>query len=168
MARITDTGTMEKWISEIDKLGSKSIEIGIFGSDAGEEILLRATSNEFGANIKVTEGTRAFFSSMGMPLSAKTRTIRIPERSFIRGYFRNEEKRIQKVAHKLIGQVVMQEITADEYFDAMGQEMVSGVQKYLTDLKSPPNHPLTIAMKRSSNPLIDTGQMRNSITYRVV
>jgi hypothetical protein len=32
---------------------------------------------------------------------------------------------------------------------------------------APPNSPYTIARKGSSKPLIDTGQLRNSITYQV-
>lgn len=32
---------------------------------------------------------------------------------------------------------------------------------------SPPNSPVTIARKKSSHPLIDTGAMRQSVTYKV-
>lgn len=42
------------------------------------------------------------------------------------------------------------------------------IQQSITDLKDPPNAPRTIAMKGSSNPLIDSGQYRKSITYAVV
>lgn len=169
MSRVEYNNQMGEWIREIEKLTEKTIEIGIFGSESGEEILMRATANEFGANITVTDKMRGYFSNeLGVTLSPKTKYIRIPERSFIRGYFTNERKRIQKISEQLITQVISLQITADDYFDLMGQEMVSGVQRYLTELKDPPNSPLTIELKGSSNPLIDTGQMRNSITYRVV
>ena len=39
---------------------------------------------------------------------------------------------------------------------------------YLTDLKTPPLAESTIRRKGSSNPLIDTGQLRSSITWQVV
>ena len=42
------------------------------------------------------------------------------------------------------------------------------VQKFMTDLKTPPNSPLTIALKGSSNPLIDTGELRASVDYKLV
>ena len=37
----------------------------------------------------------------------------------------------------------------------------------ITDLSSPPNAPYTIKKKGSSNPLIDTGLMRNSVSYEI-
>lgn len=46
----------------------------------------------------------------------------------------------------------------------MGQ---GDVQAEITALTSPPNSPVTIALKGSSKPLIDTGEMRGSVTYKV-
>lgn len=43
----------------------------------------------------------------------------------------------------------------------------AAVQQEITDLKSPPNLPATIRRKGSSNPLIDTGEMRGSVTFVV-
>jgi|TARA_A200000113_G_scaffold221882_1_gene234518 hypothetical protein len=41
---------------------------------------------------------------------------------------------------------------------------VGEVQRYITQLKEPPNAISTIEAKGSSNPLIDSGQMRQSVT----
>lgn len=41
------------------------------------------------------------------------------------------------------------------------------VQMYITELRTPPNAPSTIAAKGSDNPLIDTGAMRRSVTYQI-
>lgn len=41
------------------------------------------------------------------------------------------------------------------------------VQKYMTELRTPPNAPSTIKAKGSSNPLIDSGALRASVTYRI-
>ena len=47
-------------------------------------------------------------------------------------------------------------------------EMVRGdIVKSITILRNPPNMPSTIKAKGSSNPLIDTGLMRRSVTYKV-
>ena len=167
MSRVQETNNMDKWLQNMEKLENATIEVGIFGDDAGDEIVLRATVNEFGANIAVTDDMRDYLAATGLPLSPKTKYIRIPERSFIRGYFDNEEREIYRTAMNLIHKVVQMEITAEECLDLLGQTMVSGIQRFLTQVKSPPNHPYTIAMKKSSNPLIDTSQMRNSITYRI-
>lgn len=44
---------------------------------------------------------------------------------------------------------------------------VRGVQKQIDETLSPPNSPRTIARKGSSHPLIDTGNMRQSIAYKL-
>lgn len=41
------------------------------------------------------------------------------------------------------------------------------VQQYMTDLKDPPNSAVTIERKGSSNPLIDTGALRASVTWKI-
>lgn len=46
--------------------------------------------------------------------------------------------------------------------------LVDGIKEYITELSTPPNAPSTIEKKGSSNPLIDTGRMRNSIDFREI
>ena len=41
-------------------------------------------------------------------------------------------------------------------------------RQQITDLRDPPNSERTIQRKGSSNPLIDTGQLRQSVTWEVV
>lgn len=55
----------------------------------------------------------------------------------------------------------------DMVLERVGIVAVGNVQQYMTDLKTPPNAPSTIAKKGSSNPLIDSGAMRASVTYSV-
>ena len=57
-------------------------------------------------------------------------------------------------------------LTPDEAMDRLGARAVGVVQSYITKLRNPPNSPSTIARKGSSNPLIDTGLMRQSVTYQ--
>ena len=51
--------------------------------------------------------------------------------------------------------------------EAAAATAVGNVQQYMTDLKTPPNAPSTIAKKGSSNPLIDSGMLRGSVTHSV-
>lgn len=55
----------------------------------------------------------------------------------------------------------------DNALEIIGQIAVGKVQQYMTDLQSPANAPSTIAKKGSSNPLIDTGALRQSVTYSI-
>ena len=41
------------------------------------------------------------------------------------------------------------------------------IQGEITSLSSPPNSPVTIALKGSGNPLIDTGAMRQAVTWQI-
>ncbi len=50
---------------------------------------------------------------------------------------------------------------------SVGVEAEGAIKQYITDLDSPPNKPSTIRRKGSSNPLIDTGNMRASVTSKV-
>lgn len=68
-------------------------------------------------------------------------------------------------------------LIADAYHNGMSLEKALGragifmqgkIQDEITDLETPPNAPSTIAIKGSSNPLIDTGLMRRSVSFQVV
>ena len=56
----------------------------------------------------------------------------------------------------------------DQLLDAAGSVAAGIVKQQITDLRSPPNAQSTIERKGSSNPLIDTGLMRQTVTYKVV
>ena len=55
----------------------------------------------------------------------------------------------------------------DQVLEQVGAFAAGAVQQYMTDLQQPPNSAYTIAQKGSSNPLIDTGALRASVTYKV-
>lgn len=96
------------------------------------------------------------------------RSVVIPERSYIRSGFDDRLPKIEKEALKLLKKVLLMEITPRMYFDLLGDYIVGQIKDYMTKLSSPPNSSITANRKGSSNPLIDTGRLRQSITYRVV
>lgn len=53
----------------------------------------------------------------------------------------------------------------DAALELIGQIAVGKTQQYITELRDPPNAPSTVQRKKSSNPLIDTGAMRQAVTY---
>jgi len=55
----------------------------------------------------------------------------------------------------------------EQALEIVGVVAVAKVQQYMIDLKSPANAPQTIARKGSSNPLIDTGSLKSSVTHKV-
>ena len=92
----------------------------------------------------------------------------IPERSFIRssltGKSRKELLALSKKLLKKIADGSMEQKQALGLLGAAGADIIS--QKIVT-LRSPANKAATIKAKGSSNPLVDTGQLKNSITWRL-
>lgn len=62
---------------------------------------------------------------------------------------------------------IEQGLPVGQIMEQVGAFAVGAVQQYMTDLQEPPNSPYTIEQKGSSNPLIDTGALRASVTYKV-
>lgn len=92
----------------------------------------------------------------------------VPERSFIRAWF-DEGKTVNHAALKRAVERVMRgEITAEQALDQLGLQFVGEVQKRISQGVPPPNAPATIRRKGSSKPLIDRGQLRQSLTHKVV
>lgn len=57
--------------------------------------------------------------------------------------------------------------TLDDTMEQIGAFAAGATQQYMTDLREPPNSQYTIDQKGSSNPLIDDGDLRASVTYKV-
>lgn len=94
-------------------------------------------------------------------------TATLPERSFIRFVIQKEKKAIIALQKKLVKRIQKGEITTKQGLGLIGEFVADKIRQRIVSLKSPPNTPETIEKKGSSNPLIDTGQLKNSITYEV-
>lgn len=153
-----------KMIDTLQELNGKSVEIGAL--QGGNAWL--AGIHEYGLEIKVTPKMRAFLHSQGLHLQKSTDVIRIPERSFLRSGHDENADRILKQTERAISLVIDGKMSVDDLLDLYGQQFATAIKKYMRDLSSPPNHPFTVEQKGSSNPLIDTGGMLESITWRKV
>ena len=153
-------------VRELQYLASHQVEIGIFADasrDGAVPMLVIAAANEFGAKIPKRQ---ARFEDLDGENPEKW--VIIPERSYLRAWFDENVDALQATMERLIGQVVEGKISGRTALETIGGYVVTHVQAYMVDLKTPPNAPSTIARKGSSNPLIDTGQLKDAITWRVV
>lgn len=153
-----------KMVDTLQALNGKSVEIGAL---QGENAWL-AGIHEYGLEIKVTPKMRAYLHHQGLHLKDSTDVIKIPERSFLRSGHDENADRILKQTERAISLVIDGKMSVDDLLDLYGQQFVTAIKKYMRDLSSPENHPYTIEQKGSSNPLIDTGGMLESITWRKV
>lgn len=154
-----DFPEMEKQIALSNGSG---VEVGVL---KGEHAWL-ASIHEYGCDIPVTPKMRKYLAARGLRLKSTTTHIHIPERSFLRtGYDQNRDAVLKK-ASQVMADVTSGRTTARGCIQAVGIELSSKIKDYARDLNSPANHPFTQDQKGSSNPLIDTGDMIGSITWR--
>lgn len=160
----TKKNEFPKMERSLQRLNGKKVSVGVLGG--GEQSWL-ASIHEYGCRIEVTPKMRAYLASTGLYLKQTTTHITIPERAFLRnGYDENKDEVIDKAEH-VLGDVVGGTMTTDQFFEMVGLFMKSKIQDYARDLDVPPNHPYTVDNKGSSNPLVDSGNMINAISYRV-
>jgi len=116
------------------------------------EIAIVAAFNEFG-----TSGTKSSRSGGS--------SVKIPPRPFMSTSFDESMDGLNRLKQKLYIKIINGEITLKVALSIIGEYMVAKTKKKIRDIKSPPNAPSTIKKKKSSNPLIDSGQMINSVTH---
>ena len=147
----------------LEALNGRKVTVGCL---KGEHAWL-AGIHEYGCNIPVTPKMRAFLHYKGYHLSKSTTSIQIPERSFIRSGHDTYADEVMQKASKLLGQVVSGKMSSDQLLNFVGLSLSTKIKKYARDLSSPPNSSMTVNEKGSSNPLVDTGNMIESITFEV-
>lgn len=95
-----------------------------------------------------------------------TKSVRIPERSFLRTGFDENKADVMKKAQMMLADVADGKMSEEEFYKAIGLELSSKIKGYASDLDNPANSSITSNNKGSSNPLFDTGDMIGSITWR--
>lgn len=92
----------------------------------------------------------------------------IPERSFIRSATDENREKIKKMQQIEIARITGGKSTAKESLQRMGTVMQGLIQRKIRSGEFTPLSPITIQKKGSSRPLIDTGQMLQSIQHMEV
>lgn len=88
----------------------------------------------------------------------------VPQRSFLRGYVNEHRQDINEATLRLL----KSRGPSTETLEVIGQWIVGQIQKRIANRIAPPLSPVTIRVKGSDVPLIDTGQLRAGISYKVV
>lgn len=144
------------------ELNGRRINVGVYGEQAW-----LAGIHEYGCKIKVTDKMRAYLHSQGLHLKDSTEYIAIPERAFLRNGYDLNRGKVTDDAENALPVVLDGSMDTDSFLKMVGLILSSSIKDYAAALDSPPNHPFTSDRKGSSNPLVDTGDMIDSITYEV-
>lgn len=94
-------------------------------------------------------------------------TENIPERSFIRSVLFEQRKAVLNLKKKLYAKVLRGDVSEEKALGLLGEFLKAKIVDKIVSLKTPPNAPSTIRAKGTSNPLVASGQLKNSITYGV-
>lgn len=147
MQRDVDNG-YKALVERIYGLKKSKVAVGIFEADGGQP---------HGDGVTVADV--AAWNEFG--------TDTIPERSFLRAWFDENIARAQEALHRLMVRVVEGKLTKEQALEQFGLWVQGEVQKRIAQGIPPPNAQSTIDAKGSSKPLIDTGQLRSSVTFGV-
>lgn len=159
----TKTNMLPKITQTLETLSKKQIEVGAI---QGESAWLAAI-HEYGCEIVVTPKMRAFLHYQGLHLKDSTKVIKIPERSFLRKSHDEKGEEVLKQSERALGLVTSGKMSLEQYMDMVGRNYVTMIKEFIVELESPPNHPYTVEQKGSDNPLVSTGGLVESISYRV-
>ena len=143
--RLTPEG--KKFFKEIEKLKKMQVRVGYQQGEAFHE--------DEGKKVDILD--IAMFNELG--------TSRVPSRPFMRQSVDSNEGAISGFCKSRIKSLADGSKDAEQILKEIGVMQVGLVQKTIKDGDFVPNAPSTIERKGSDKPLIDTGQMRQSVHY---
>jgi hypothetical protein len=93
----------------------------------------------------------------------------VPERSFLRSTLRVNREKYKATIAAGVQAIAKGRATLHQVLEVVGMQAAHDVKARITQGAGipPPLAPATVAAKGSSRPLVDTGQLVNSITHRV-
>ena len=158
---------MSSYIEKIKALGNSNVTIGIQGEKGEQKKIVRLHPFDYKLKPgeqreKVDDGLTVAYvaNSLHKGLGTTWWGAPIPARPFLTYTLDEKKKEIMDLAAKAISK-------PESFYDILGLFIVGLVKKTILSKPFDPNSPITIKFKGSSTPLIDTGQLINSLTYKV-
>lgn len=132
-------------------IGSVKVKVGIVGPEA-------ATARGDGG---MTNADIWIIHELGAPEAG------IPARAPLRKTFDAKIDELKGMQLKLSKLLLNGKVDVDRAFNILGAWGAAAIKATIKAGLEPPNAPSTIARKGSSTPLVDTGQLINSVTWAV-
>lgn len=93
--------------------------------------------------------------------------IGVPRRDFMTPATKKWKKFFDESLIKIKKELESETVDVDKFLNMMGQKGADIISQEIIALRTPPNSPVTIARKGSSNPLVDSGDMSRSTTWQI-
>jgi len=123
------------------RLVAGAVTVGVH-SDAGAENVKKAAANEYG-------------------------TTKIPARPFMRFTFEKNKSVYERLLTNIVNDIVYDRVDLDYAYNALGERVSRDIKREIKEWKDPPNAASTIAKKGRDDPLVDTGDMMRSVSYKL-
>ena len=146
-----DNGLLDR-IRIISRRYTAKVSVGYFGS------AMHTPSITSGSTSSITVSGLATIHELGLG---------VPKRAFIEPSLKKNRAKYLKFVGKQITPTIRGNQALNTAWNRLGVMAVADIQQYMVTASFTPLTASTIARKGSSKPLIHTGQMRQSITYRV-
>jgi phage gpG-like protein len=148
----TDLGAdaLARWMRDA---GRKSVRVGVLSDSPKEE----KDGEETGISLVEVAAVHEF----GAP------SANVPQRSFIRATADAQAGEIQRLEEVLGAQMIDGILTEDKALGLLGSKVAAMMQARITSNIPPPLKAETVDRKGSSVALVDTGQLKASITFAV-
>ena len=156
-AKVTDTGPVDL-AKRLDAMKRLKVRVGVL-NDAPKKEGTRTGKRGRQIQQAATLAEVAAAHEFG--------TDKIPQRSFIRATVDLRASEIRAMQEKLAGQVLSGAISPETAMERLGIFTQGLIQARIAEGIDPPLKPATIARKGSSKQLVDSGQLRSSITYQI-
>lgn len=144
--------------------GANSVTVGIHAAEGGETHVAEGSFSAVDGNrpspdAGLTVAAVGSFHEFGLGNN--------PERSFIRAWFDERLTTNQNILARLMKRVVKGKLSLADALSQFGANAAGNVQARIARGIPPRLAPETIRRKGSSKPLINTGQLRNAVSYQV-
>jgi phage gpG-like protein len=124
--------------------------------------------NPNGVKVGVPSGAGSYDDGTKIATIAATHEFgggNVPERSFLRVPLRANKKTYAKIIRNGVQDALAGQSSMVQVMNQVGARAAGDSQKAISKGIAPPNAESTVEQKGSSTPLVDTGRLRQSITW---
>lgn len=168
MSELEIVKRLKKVMKRAEQLNHLQLVVGIPSDGKSRKSL------EEGTNADITNAELGIIHEFGVPEKG------IPERSFMRSTASEEAENLSQLTNVMVTECLSGQITPKNALSQVGAYLQGKIVEKITDGEFQPNTPETLKRKLTpvknkkkkrakdaDKPLIDTGQLRASITYEV-
>lgn len=165
---ITEYNKYPEAIKQFNIMNSLEIHVGVLHD---KHLQMIAVVNNDGATIKAKNVPYLMVPTLskdGKKGFVKLKEVHIPPRRFMEKTKTHNERRWLSYAQQETMKILAGDMTARHALEYLGHLATEQMKTEIIKFAHPANAPLTIANKGFNDPLIDTGALRDSITYEIV